>query len=119
MPGVGGIVGVGSDPFGEGGEETGEEGVRRRVEPEAGGSRGEEVEVLGATDGAPVHGFGVDEAGVAEALEVEPHGVGVHAETLGEVRGGQCRRRRRQLAVDGVSGLVGECLEHPQVDHGP
>ena len=75
--------------------------------------------MLGPTDGAPVDGFDVDQAGLAEAVEVEAHGVGVDAERLGEVLGRQRRGGARQLLVHRVAGVVAEGLEHLQAHRGP
>ena len=90
--GLGGVVGVGADPLGQRGEQAGEQRVRRRVEPEPGRTGAQEVEVLGPADGAAVDGLDVDQADLAQPLEVQAHGVGVDAEALGEVRRPRARR---------------------------
>ena len=51
--------------------------------------------MLGPADGAAVHRLDVDQAGLAEPLEVEAHGVGVQAEAVGELLG---RERRVDVA---------------------
>ena len=45
--------------------------------------------MLRTPDGAAVHGLDVDDADLTEALEMEAHGVRVHAEAVGEILGGQ------------------------------
>jgi hypothetical protein len=101
----------------ERGEEAGEQGMGRRVEAEPGGAGGEEVEVLRAADGAAVHRFDVDQSGIAEAVEVEPHGVRVQPEAVGEVLGGHRRGGPGELLVHGVAGLVAQRLEHGELIH--
>ena len=54
----------------------------------------------------------LEQADVAHALEVGPHGVGVQAERLGDVGGRQRERRTGQLEVDRVAGVVAERLQH-------
>ena len=71
--------------------------------------------MLRAPDGAPVDRLGVDEAGLAEAIEVEPHGVGVDAERVGEVLGRQRGGRAGELLVHRVPGLVAERLQHREL----
>ena len=95
--GVGGIGGVGADALGERGQQPGEQGVRRRVEPEGGRARGEEVEVLGTPDRATAHRLDIDQARFAEPLEVEADGVRVEREPLGEILRGQRRGRAGEL----------------------
>ena len=71
--------------------------------------------MLGPPDRAAVHGLDVDQAGLAQPLEVQPHGVGVEAEALGEVLGRQRGGRAGQLPVHRVAGLVAEGLEHREL----
>ena len=71
--------------------------------------------MLGPTDRAAVHRLDVDEAGLAEPVEVEAHGVGVEPEALGEVLGRQGRGGPGELPVHGVAGLVAERLEHREL----
>src|SRR6266545_2087881 len=54
VTGVGGVLGIGTDAFGEGGEQAGEQRVRRGVETEPGRAVGEEVQVLGTPDSGAV-----------------------------------------------------------------
>ena len=69
--------------------------------------------MLGPADGAAVDGLDVDQARLAEALEVEAHGVGVEAEAVGELRAPTAGAvERRELPVHGEAGLVAERLEH-------
>ncbi len=105
------VLGVGAHPLGHRGEEPGEQRVGRRVEAEARGARRERVEVLGPTDGPAVDRLDVDEARLAQALQVEAHGVGVQAERVGEVLGGERRRRCGQLAVHREARLVAQGLQ--------
>ena len=79
--------------------------------PRPGRAGGEEVEVLGPADGAAVDGLDVDQAGLAQPLEVQPDGVGVQAEALGEVLGREGGGRAGQLLVHRVAGLVAQGLE--------
>ncbi len=88
----GGVGRVGTDPFGQHGQHPSQKCVARRVETEAGRARRQGVDVLGPADRAAVHGLDVDEAGFAQALEVEPDGVGVQAEAFGELGRGERRR---------------------------
>jgi hypothetical protein len=106
-----GVVGIGADPFGEAREQTGEQRVRRGVEAETRRAVGEEVEMLRATDGATMHCFRFDQARVAQAIEVQADGVGVEPEAIGELPRRQRRRRRGQLPVHRVAGLVPQRLE--------
>ena len=80
--------------------------------PSPGAPALEEVEVLGPPDGAPVDRLDVDQADLAEPLEVQPHGVGVDARGA---RRGRWRRaaavERGQLLVHRVAGLVAEGLQ--------
>jgi hypothetical protein len=91
--------------------------VGRRVEAQTGRAGREEVEVLRPADGAAVDGLDVDQARLAEPLEVQANGVGVEAETVGEVLGRQRLRRRRELLVHGVPRLVAERLQHREQLH--
>ena len=102
--GVGGVIGVGADPLGQRGEQAGEQRVRGRVEAEARAPGGEEVEVLGAADGAAVDGLDLDQARLAQAVEVQPDGVGVEAEPIGELLGRQRRGRARPAPGTSRSG---------------
>ena len=117
--GVGRVVGVGPEALGHRREQAGEQRVGGRIEAEPGGARRQEVVVLGPPDGAPVDGLGLDETGLAEPLEVEPDGVRVQAERIGEFLGRQGRGRGGQLAVHRVPGLVAQGLEDLEVEfHG-
>ena len=117
--GVGGVVGVGPQPLGHRREQPGEQRVGRRVEPEPGCTRCEEVAVLRSSDRPAVDGFGLDEPGVAEALEVQADGVRVQAERIGEFLGRQGRRGGGQLPVHRVPGLVAQGLEDLEIEfHG-
>src|SRR3989440_1604173 len=111
VAGIGSVVGIGADPLGEARQQTGEQRVRRGYEAEAGRAVGEEIEMLGATDGAAMDGLGLDQARVAQAIEVQAHGVGVEPEPIGELSRRQRRRRRSQLPVHRVPGLVPQRLE--------
>ena len=71
--------------------------------------------MLGPPDGAAVHGLDVDQAGLAEPLEVQADGVGVEPEALGEVLGRQGGGGAGQLPVHRVAGLVAQCLEHGEL----
>ena len=115
VPGVGGVVGIGADALGQRGEQAGEQRVGRRVEPEPGRAGGEEVEVLRPPDRAAVDRLDVDQPGLAQPLEVQPDGVGVQAEAVGELLGRERRGRRGQLPVHRVTGLVAQCLQHREV----
>ena len=113
--GGGGVVGIGADPLGHRREQAGEESVGGRVESEAGSAGAQEVEVLGPADRPAVDRLDVDQADLAQALQVQAHGVGVDAEALC-----QLRRRERgggagELLVHRVAGLVAERLEHRQL----
>ena len=66
-------------------------------------------------DRAAMHRLDVDQAGLAQPLEMEPHGVRVQAEPLGEVLGGQRRGGAGELAVHGEARLVAERLEHSEL----
>ena len=115
MAGIGGVLGVGTDPLGERGEQRGEQGMGRRIEADTRSPVGQEVEVLRTPDRAAVDGFDVDDADLAQAFEMEAHGVGVDAQLIGEILCRQRPGRGRQLAVDGVTGLVGQRLEDRQL----
>jgi ATP-binding protein involved in chromosome partitioning len=112
---IGGVFGIGADALREGGEQCGEQRVRRRIESHARSTVGEEVEVLGTADGATVGGLDVDDADVAQALEVEAHGVGVDPEPIGEILSRQGPGGGGELPVDGVTRLVGKRLENRQL----
>ena len=68
--------------------------------------------MLRAPDRAAVHRLDVDQAGLAHALEVQAHGVGVEAEPLGELRRDERAVEPGELAYMRVAGLVAERLEH-------
>lgn len=86
VAGVRGVADVGADLFGQRGEEPGEQRVGGRIEAQAGRARGEEVEVLGASDGAAMDRFGVHEVSIPEAFKVEAHGVGVDSKSVRQLR---------------------------------
>ena len=116
-PDAGGVGRLRADVLGERSEQTGEQRVGRRVEAEARRSRGEEVQMLRASDGPAVYRFHVDQAGVPQAIQVEADRVGMKAEAIGEIL---CRHRcgrARQLFVHGVPGLVAQRLEHCELVH--
>ncbi len=71
--------------------------------------------MLRPPDGAAVDGLDVDQTDLAEPLEVEPHGVGVDAEPLGEIGRRERGGRARQLLVHRVAGLVAQGLEHGEL----
>ena len=71
--------------------------------------------MLGPPDRAPVHRLDVDQAGLAQPLEVEADGVGVEAEPLGEVLGREGRGRAGQLPVHRVPRLVAQRLQHREL----
>ena len=114
-PGVGSVVRVGTDSFGEGGEEAREQRVGRRVEAEGGCAVGKEVEVLGAAYGAAVHRLDVDQARLAQPLEVQPHRVRMEAEPFRKILRGEGIDGARELAVHGEARLVAERLQHRQL----
>ena len=95
----------------------GEQRVAGRVETETGRARRQRVDVLGPADGAPVHGLDVDEAGFAQPLEVQPHGVGVQAEAVGELGRGERGGGARELLIHGESRLVAEGFQDRQQVH--
>jgi hypothetical protein len=109
---------AGPDPLGQRAEQTGQHGVGIGVVAHGRRTGREEVEVLRATDGAAVHGFDVDEARLAEPVEVEPDGVGVDAERLGKILRRQSRGRPGELLIHGVPGLVAQRLEHCELVDG-
>ena len=86
---------VGTDALGQRGEQAGEQRVRGGSKPRPGAPAASEVDVLRPADGAAVHGLDVDEAGLAQALEVQAHGVGVQAEAVGELLGASRPRSSR------------------------
>ncbi len=67
--------------------------------------------MLGPPHRPAVDRLDVDQADLAQPLEVEAHGVGVDAEALGEIRGRQRGGRAGQLLVHRVAGLVAQGLE--------
>ena len=79
--------------------------------PRPGRTGGERVEVLGPTDRAAVDRLDVDQARLPQPLEVQADGVGVQAERIGEVLGGERRGRGGQLAVHREARLVAQGLE--------
>ena len=117
VTGVGRILGIGADSLGQRCEQAGKQRVRRRIEAETWRSGGKEVEVLGASDGSAMHSLDIDEIDVAQALEMQPYGVGVDAEAVGKVLCRQRRSRCRKLSIDRESSVVGECLEHRRIHH--
>ena len=118
-PVVGGVVGVGADPLGQRGEQPGEQRVGRRVEAERRARRRRGSRGAGAGRPCPRWiGLDVDQAGFAQALEVEAHGVGVQAERVGEILARRAASvERGQLAVHRVARLVAERLEHRELVH--
>ena len=114
---LGGFLAVGADPLGERGEQSGQQRVARRVETEPGRAGRERVDVGGPADGAAVHRLDVDEAGLAQAVEVQADGVGVQAERVGELVRGAAARRAGELAIHREARLVAERLEHRQQVH--
>jgi hypothetical protein len=89
--------------------------MRRRVESEGRRARRQRVEVLGPADGAAVHRLGLHEPRLAEPVEVEPHGVGVQAQAVGELLGRERTGGGGQLAVHRVPRLVAKGLQHRQI----
>ncbi len=71
--------------------------------------------MLRTTHRPTVDRLDVDEAHLAEAIQVEAHGVGVDPERFGEVVGRQRGRRAGQLFVHRVPGLVTQGLEDRQL----
>src|SRR4051794_25780532 len=112
---LGGVLGARADVLGERAEQAGQQGVGGRVEPQRRCAGRERVEVLRAAHGPPVHRLGLDEPRLAQPVEVETHRVGMEAEAVGEVLGGQRLRRRGELAVHRVPRLVAQRLEHGQI----
>jgi hypothetical protein len=70
--------------------------------------------VLRAAHGAAGIGDDLEQADLAHPLEVGPDRVGVEAEGVRDLRGGQGHRRARELEVDRVAGVVAERLEELQ-----
>ena len=70
--------------------------------------------MLGSTDRAPMDRDDLDQAGFAQSFEVEPHGVGVQSEGLGQLRGGPWRGGTGQFAVQRVAGFVAQRLQYLQ-----
>jgi hypothetical protein len=68
--------------------------------------------VVGAADPGGHVGAHLQQPHVTHALEVGTHGVGVQAQTLGDVGGGERLRRPGQLEIDGVARVVAERLEN-------
>ncbi len=89
--------------------------MRGRIEPEGGRARGEEIEVLGAPDRPSSDRLDIDEARLAEPLEVETDGIGVQREPLGQILRGQRRRGAGELPVHGEARLVSERLQHGEL----
>ena len=114
-PGVGGVVGVRTDAFGQRGEQPREEDVRRWVEAQRGRAVGEEVEVLRTANRPAVYRLDVDETGLAQPLEVQTDGVGVESEPLGEILGREGGGGARELAVHREARLVAEGLQHREL----
>ena len=106
-----GGLGVRAHLLGHRREQPGEQRVRRRVETQAGRTGRQRVEVLGPADGAAVDRLDVDQAGVTQPLQVQPDGVGVQAECVGEVLGGERRGRGGQFAVHREARLIAQGLE--------
>ena len=73
--------------------------------------------MLRTPDGAAMHRLDLDETGLAHALEVHAHGVGVQAETFGELGCAEGAGRAGQLAIEQVARLVAERLEHREGIH--
>ena len=96
-------------------EQPGEQGVGGRVEPEARCTGAEEIEVLGPPDGPAVDGLDVDQADLAQAFQVQTHGVGVDAESFRQLRRREGGGGAGELLVHRVAGLVAERLEHRQL----
>ena len=71
--------------------------------------------MLGPPDRAPPHRLDVDEAGLAEPLEVEADGVGVERQPLGQVLRRQGGGGAGQLPVHGESRLVSERFQHREL----
>jgi hypothetical protein len=67
--------------------------------------------VLRPADVAPTADLDVEQPGLAHALQVGAHGVGMQVECLGDVGGGERTRRPREFEVDRVAGVVAERLE--------
>src|SRR3954451_9835324 len=76
-PDLGRFLAVGADALRERRQQTGKKGVARRVDPEPGRARRQRIHVGRPADGAAVHGLDFHETGLAEAVEMEAHGVGV------------------------------------------
>ena len=83
----------------------------RWLETERRRTRRHRVPMLRPPELAPRVGLDVDEADVAHPLEVRTHGVGVEAQRVGDIGGGERSRRARQLEVDRVPRVVAERLE--------
>jgi hypothetical protein len=73
--------------------------------------------VLGPSDRAAVDGLDIDEAGIAQPVEVQAHRVGVQPEAVGEILGRHGRCRPGEFLVHGVAGLVAQRLEHRELVH--
>jgi hypothetical protein len=111
------FIGVGADALGERGEQSREQRVARRIEAEARCAGRERVDVLRTADGAAAYRFDFDQAGFSQLLEVQPDRVGVDAQAIGELVRAERVRRRRQLPIHRVAGLVAEGLEHGEHVH--
>jgi hypothetical protein len=73
--------------------------------------------VLGAPDHPLPTGLHLEQPGLTHPLQVGPDGVGVEIEGLGDLGGGQGRRRPGHFEVDGVPRVVAQGLEHRQPIH--
>ena len=108
VAGVGGVVGIGADALGERGQQAGEQRVGRRVEPESGRAGGEEVAVLRTTDRAAMDGLDVDQSDLTQPVEVQPDGVRVQPEAVGELL-----RRRAARSPRPAPGTSRNASRHP------
>ena len=73
--------------------------------------------MLGPADHPLPAGLDLEQPGLPHPLQVGPDGVGVEIEGLGDLGGGQRRRRAGHLEVDGVPRVVAQGLEHRQPIH--
>ena len=116
-----GLDRVGRGQLGRGGQpqqHPGQHGEGRRLEAERRGVGGERVAVLRAADRALGVGDDVEEPDLPHPLEVGAHGVRVQGEALGDLGGGERRRRAGQLEVDGVARVVAERLQQLEARRG-
>ncbi len=113
--GATGGAGVGAARLRQRAEQTRQEHVGGRVEAQPGRAGRQGVAMLGASDPTAVDRLDLEQAGVAQALEVQADGVRVQPERLGEVRGRARRRGSGQLPVERVAGLVAQGLQHLEV----